>query len=141
MRNIDRIVVHCSATPTKMDIGANTIRGWHVLERGWSDIGYHYVITRDGKVQNGRPLERSGAHSRGYNKHSIGICYVGGLNNDMESEDNRTEAQKVAMYDLIVDLCVRFPNVHDICGHCDLKGVTKTCPIFDVKDWLYGKDD
>lgn len=141
MRDINRIVVHCSATPTKMDIGVNTIRGWHVLERGWSDIGYHYVITRDGKVQKGRPVARAGAHSRGFNKDSIGICYVGGLNNDMEDEDNRTDAQKAAMYDLIVELCVRFPHINDICGHCDLPRVTKTCPNFDVKDWLYGKED
>ena len=79
MRKIDRIVVHCSATTPTMDIGVGTIRGWHVLERGWSDVGYHFVITRDGEVQTGRPIERSGAHAKGFNKHSVGICYVGGL--------------------------------------------------------------
>ena len=73
IRKIDRIVVHCSATPASMDIGVGTIRGWHVLERGWSDVGDDFVITRDGEVQTGRPIERVGAHAKGFNKKSKGI--------------------------------------------------------------------
>ena len=141
MRKIDRIVVHCSATPASMDIGVGTIRGWHVLERGWSDVGYHFVVTRDGEVQTGRPLERSGAHAKGFNKHSIGICYVGGLDKHFKPEDNRTDAQKIAMYELIVELQTRFPEIDVISGHCDLPKVTKACPCFDVQHWLYGIEE
>lgn len=141
MRHINRIVVHCSATPPTMDIGANTIRGWHVLERGWSDIGYHYVITRDGKIQIGRPLARTGAHASGFNKGSIGICYVGGVDSNMQPEDNRTDDQKIAMYELIVRLTERFPSIDHIGGHCDLPNVKKACPSFDVNKWLYGIEE
>ncbi len=140
MRDINRIVIHCSATTPSMDIGVGTIRGWHVLERGWSDVGYHFVITRDGQVQAGRPLERAGAHAKGYNKNSIGICYVGGLDKDFKPEDNRTDEQKIAMYQLIIELERRF-NVDYIGGHCDLPKVTKACPSFDVKEWLYGLEE
>lgn len=140
MRKIDRIVVHCSATTPTMDIGVGTIRGWHVLERGWSDVGYHFVVTRDGQVQTGRPLERAGAHAKGFNKHSIGICYVGGLDKNFEPEDNRTDAQKIAMYELIKELEQRF-NIAYIGGHCDLPKVTKACPCFDVQHWLYGIEE
>lgn len=140
MRKIDRIVVHCSATTPTMDIGVGTIRGWHVLERGWSDVGYHYIITRDGEVQTGRPLERIGAHAKGFNRTSVGICYVGGLDKDFEPEDNRTDAQKIAMYELIKELEGRF-NIAYIGGHCDLPRVTKACPSFDVQEWLYGIEE
>jgi len=85
-------------------------------------------------------LERAGAHAKGYNKNSIGICYVGGLDKDFKPEDNRTDEQKVAMYQLIMELERRF-NVDYIGGHCDLPKVTKACPSFDVKEWLYGLEE
>ena len=82
MRQIDHIIVHCSYTPPSMDIGAETIREWHTLPkpkgRGWSDIGYHWVIRRNGTVEAGRSEERAGAHAKGYNQDSIGICLIGG---------------------------------------------------------------
>ena len=136
MRKIDRIVIHCSATPPQMDIGVNTIRGWHTLERKWSDIGYHYVITLGGDIQIGRPLERVGSHARGFNTSSIGVCYVGGLDEDFLSSDTRTIPQKVSMMKLICELQNRFPSIEHISGHCDLPNVTKSCPCFNVKKWL-----
>lgn len=141
MREINRIVIHCSATPASMDIGVNTIRGWHVNERGWSDVGYHFVIRRDGVVQTGRPLERVGSHAYGFNKGSIGICYVGGVDDNLKPEDNRTWEQKVSMRILIENLEERFPSITEVCGHCDLPRVTKACPSFDVKAWLNETED
>lgn len=76
MRKIEKIIWHCSDTPESMDIGAEEIRQWH-LQRGWSDIGYHYVIRRDGKREIGRALEKPGAHVKGHNRYSIGCCLVG----------------------------------------------------------------
>lgn len=112
-----------------------------MTERGWSDVGYHYVITRDGRIQVGRPLDRAGAHAKGYNQSSIGICYVGGVSEgDHKPEDNRTDDQKLAMYELIVRLSERF-HISDVLGHCDLPKVTKACPSFDVKEWLYGTEE
>jgi len=81
-RPINLIVVHASYTPPSMDIGAETIRDWHVNDNGWDDIGYHYVITRAGEVEVGRPLEMAGAHVRGHNDDSIGVCLIGGMAED-----------------------------------------------------------
>ena len=82
MREIDLIVVHCSATPEGKHFSTETIRNWHVNGNGWSDIGYHWVVELDGKVRAGRPEQRVGAHVKGYNRSSIGICYVGGMSKD-----------------------------------------------------------
>ena len=90
MREIKQIHIHCSATKTD-NISASTIRRWH-LQRGWSDIGYHYVIGLDGKIEAGRPVSKIGAHAKGYNKTSIGICYIGGLSENKRAKDTRTEA-------------------------------------------------
>ena len=130
MRDINLIVVHCSATPEGRDVSTETIRGWHVNERKWSDIGYHYVIELNGKVKNGRPLERAGAHVRGFNKNSIGICYVGGMTADMkEPKDTRTKAQKESLLNLILELKLKFPNAV-VRGHNDF--ASKACPSFDA---------
>jgi N-acetylmuramoyl-L-alanine amidase len=138
-RRINSIVIHCTATPPHMDIGVPTVRKWHVEERGWSDIGYHFLVTRDGTVCVGRPLSRAGAHAKGHNADSIGVCYVGGVDENMKPQDNRTEAQASAMYDLICELTTRF-HVTDVLGHCDLPRVTKACPSFNVRQWFYGED-
>ena len=83
MRKINEVIVHCAFTPTDMDIGAAEIKMWHTeAPRNWSDIGYHYVIRRDGTIETGRPLSISGAHARGHNANSIGICLVGGAKRD-----------------------------------------------------------
>ena len=137
MRDINLIVVHCSATPEGRDVSTDTIRGWHVNERKWSDIGYHYVIELDGKVRTGRPVERAGAHVRGFNKSSIGICYVGGMTSDMkEPKDTRTDAQHKSLIDLLIELKQQYPYA-DIKGHRDFS--PKACQSYDATkelEWI-----
>lgn len=130
MRIVDKIIVHCSATPEGRDVKIETIKGWHVNERGWSDIGYHWVIELDGSINKGRPESRSGAHARGYNSTSIGVCYVGGVDSEMNPKDTRTVAQKSALHCLLLDLKGRYPHA-EIIGHCDVS--SKACPSFDAK--------
>ena len=134
MRAINKIVIHCSASHQNVDV--HDIRRWHVNERKWSDIGYHYVITPDGDVQEGRPMYKAGAHVARHNHDSIGICWVGGY----KGVDNRTDAQKLAMRELIMSLVAEYDiEAQNILGHCDFKGVTKTCPNFDVQNWFFNE--
>lgn len=128
MRNIKRIILHCSATRENQDFDIKDIDRWH-KERGWNEVGYHYVIKLDGTIQTGRDLEKVGAHCKGYNKDSIGICYIGGLDKDGNPKDTRTNRQKVSLYFLIDRLKRRFPNV-TIHGHNEF--ANKDCPSFDV---------
>lgn len=133
-RTINAIIVHCSYTPTSMDIGVETIRDWHVNDNGWNDIGYHYVITRAGEVEVGRPLELAGAHVRGHNDDSIGVCLIGGMSEDKtQSECNFTHWQWDALEVLLDDLEARFSRP-DILGHRDLDRA-KDCPCFNVRAW------
>ncbi len=135
MRHIETIVVHCSATPPSMDIGVREIRNWHVKENKWTDVGYHFVIRRDGTVESGRSLERPGAHVKRHNANSIGICYVGGVAQENgKPQDNRTAEQTAALFTLIQDLQQKFPGAA-VLGHRDFKGVKKACPCFDVRTW------
>ena len=129
MRDINKIILHCSATPEYRDVSVDTIRQWH-LDKGWSDIGYHYVIELDGTIKEGRPVERQGAHVRGLNKSSIGICYVGGCDANMKPKDTRTIAQKEALVCLILDLMNRYIN-STLHGHNEFS--SKACPSFDVQ--------
>lgn len=148
MRHINLIVIHCSATKKSMNIGASEIDQWH-KDRGWSGIGYHYVIKKDGTIESGRAEEKIGAHAYGYNKHSIGICLIGGLDDGgitLEGFDNAfTHEQKISLYNLVVNLRQKYPGV-DVQGHRDLSpdidgdGIiekwewTKNCPCFNVED-------
>lgn len=135
MREINTIVVHCSATPPSMDIGVEEIRTWHVEENKWTDVGYHYVIRRDGVIEEGRPLKRPGAHVKGHNSDSIGICWVGGVSQvGNKAEDNRTADQSIALFHLIQNLQQEFQGAA-VLGHRDFQGVTKACPSFDVRTW------
>ncbi|WP_067516862.1 N-acetylmuramoyl-L-alanine amidase [Endozoicomonas ascidiicola] len=149
MRNIDHIIVHCSATPATMDVDSVTIDRWH-RERKWLGNGYHYVIKRNGQVeseatgQKCRPLDRPGAHvgdcGRGWNKRSIGICLVGGTDAEGKTERNFTPEQMESLKSLLEHLNDCFPNCL-IMGHRDLIELTdaankKDCPAFDVKEWL-----
>lgn len=133
MRKIDTIVIHCSATPEGRAVSVSTIRNWH-LKRGWRDIGYHYVIGLNGEIWPGRPVSQKGAHVRGHNTGSIGICYVGGVTNDglLAPKDTRTPAQKSAIAALIRGLLTDFPQINRICGHRDFPKVAKACPCFDA---------
>lgn len=133
MRKIDTIVVHCSATPEGRAVSVSTIRQWH-LDRGWRDIGYHYIIGLNGEIWPGRPITQRGAHVRGHNTGSIGICYVGGVTNDgrLAPKDTRTPAQKTSLLSLIRGLMTDYPAINKICGHRDFPGVNKACPCFDA---------
>lgn len=133
MREINKVVVHCSATKQSMDIGAEDIRGWH-KSKGWDDIGYHYVIRRNGVVEKGRDVSIAGAHAKGHNFNSIGICLVGGIDNDSKADDNYTLKQYNALIQLISFLEITFP-IDDVLGHRDLPSVNKSCPCFDVRAW------
>jgi len=129
MRKIDKIILHCAATKEGHDIKTETIKSWHVKGNGWSDIGYHYVIELDGTVKKGRPMHRSGAHTKGHNTGSIGVCYVGGIDISKKPKDTRTEAQRTAMDELINELLAEYPNA-TIHGHNEFSA--KACPSFDV---------
>lgn len=128
MRDINLIVVHCTDTPKMRDVLVDEIRRWHVEERGWSDIGYHFVIDIYGEIHIGRPIERSGAHTKGQNKNSIGIAYVGGGN----GEDTRTPQQKQALVNLLKTLNETYPKTKgNIYGHRNFSD--KYCPSFDAR--------
>lgn len=133
MRNIDSIVIHCSATPEGRNVSVQDIRGWH-LARGFADIGYHFLVGLDGSVTPGRPIEQVGAHctqSR-MNHRSIGICYAGGYAKDGKTpKDTRTDAQKLALRSLVVRLRKQYGIPSDrVFGHRDF--APKACPCFDV---------
>lgn len=134
MRQINRIIVHCSATKPSMDIGVDEIRRWHI-ERGWSDIGYHWVIARNGIIEHGRAEKAAGAHARGHNQDSIAICLVGGIDENGQPDANYTAAQYKALNDTINGIYMRH-NIHEVLGHRDLPGVTKACPCFDVRSFI-----
>lgn len=129
MRTINKIILHCSATREGVNFNVNDIRRWHKA-KGWKDVGYHYVICLDGSVQQGRPLSQIGAHCSGYNAHSIGICYIGGLDENNKPKDTRTPQQKAAMYDLLVKLKKQFPKA-TVHGHNEFS--SKACPSFNVQ--------
>lgn len=134
MRTINWIVIHCSATPEGRDVRTETIKKWHVDDNGWSDIGYHYVIELDGSLVEGRKEEKQGAHAKGYNSNSIGVCYVGGMTKDnKEAKDTRTENQLITMFWLLKDLKNRYPEAQ-IIGHNNIS--SKDCPSFDVEKWV-----
>jgi len=139
--NIDQIIIHCSATLPSMDedVDVYRIRTWH-LNRGWDDIGYHYVITTHGDIQPGRSLGYVGAHAKGYNANSIGVCLVGGLDEDGNPANTFNHTQMSALKELIKSLMVVFPNISSVEGHRDLEGVSKACPCFDVKDFIYWRN-
>lgn len=134
-RNITKIIVHCSATPKGEDYTTDDIKKWH-LQSGFSDIGYHYVVYRDGTVHKGRDEKIAGAHTTGQNTCSIGVCYIGGCpaRSDAawqnKSEDTRTDEQKAALLKLLKELKAKYPQA-GIYGHRDF--AAKACPSFDAK--------
>ncbi len=133
MRVIDALVVHCSATMPSMDIGVQEIREWH-LARGFTDIGYHFVIRRDGRRELGRPIEQIGAHVLEHNATTIGVCLVGGVDEHKQPQANFMPEQYAELTNLLNELHAQFPHAQ-ILGHRDFPHVAKACPSFDVRSW------
>lgn len=141
-RRIDEIIVHCTASREGQEQTVEQIRRDHTTPvskggRGWSDIGYHYVVYLDGTVHEGRNVDVSGAHAEGHNSHSIGVVYVGGVEKkpgvaykNLKAKDTRTEAQKASLMALLMDLRKLYPKAR-IIGHRDVS--SKACPSFDAK--------
>ncbi len=132
MRRITLIVIHCSATRCNQQFTFAMLKACHAA-RFKGGIGYHYYITRDGQLWPGRHEDEPGAHAKGFNANSIGICYEGGLDADGRPADTRTPAQKHSMIALLRALKTDYPDAV-ILGHRDLPGVRKDCPCFDAKE-------
>lgn len=129
-RTINRIIVHCTATPEGRVETVESIRRMHKA-KGWADIGYHYLIGLNGERWNGRNVNLVGAHCEGYNANSIGVCYVGGCDKNMKAKDTRTDKQKAALIALLKDLRKLYPKAK-IVSHRDLDRKGKACPSFDA---------
>ena len=130
MREINKIIVHCSATRENENFDVAEIRKWHVEGRGWSDIGYHFYIDLYGEIHKGRDISKIGAHCKGHNRNSIGICYCGGVEADGKTpKDTRNAEQKEALLAVLRTLKAMFPNAI-IHSHKDF--ANKACPSFDA---------
>ena len=130
MRTISLIIIHCSAVRPSQTSSAQQIDSWH-RKRGWSGIGYHYVVRRDGTVERGRPEAKVGAHCLNHNRHSIGVCYEGGLDAHGRPEETRTEAQKRALLTLVRELKGRYPRAIAVSHHTF--DPRKACPCFHAE--------
>jgi N-acetylmuramoyl-L-alanine amidase len=134
LRNIKYIVVHCTATPTTTTL--ESIKRYWKEQRGWGDTpGYHYFIKRDGTIVQLLDEKKNSYGVYKHNSECISIAYVGGIDKDGKPVDNRNDAQKHAMFDIIVRLTEKYPKA-EVLGHRDFPGVKKACPCFDVKEWL-----
>lgn len=146
MRHINEIIVHCTdtrpgwATKWSAQKQVEEVRRWHIEERSFEDIGYHFLISRKGVVVEGRPVEKVGAHVRGHNANSIGISLFGGYGSTADGafEESFTPAQDAALRKLILELKGRFPEITKISGHNEY--ANKACPGFNVASWLSGQD-
>jgi N-acetylmuramoyl-L-alanine amidase len=124
-RPVNLIVIHCSASPDYQDIGYKEIKDWHVKGNKWSDIGYHYVVRRNGEIEAGRPLETAGAHANGVNANSVGICWVG------------TTSPSPEQYESLVGI-INFVRgkynipIEKVLGHREAVKTSKTCPNLDM---------
>lgn len=128
MRKINKIIIHCADTRVDQDFTAADIDKWH-KQRGWNGIGYHYVILLDGTIQKGRPEERAGAHCKGHNLNSIGVCFMGGKNEDGSKWEKPLNAQIQAYLQLEAELSNKYQGI-EIKGHYELS--SKSCPNFEI---------
>ena len=134
MRTITLIIIPIAVPRRKENSFRRSCRQDHIQHRGFRDIGYHFYITRDGEICQGRPLEKVGAHCRNHNAHSVGVCYEGGVDANGKPKDTRTLEQKGALLALLRELKRQFPKAL-IVGHRDLNPM-KGCPCFDaVKEY------
>jgi N-acetylmuramoyl-L-alanine amidase len=136
-RPVNRLFIHCSATSSNMDIGATEIDKWH-KQRGWSGIGYHWVIKRDGTIEDGRDVNKVGAHVKGYNTGSLGLCMVGGVNEDGNPSDNFTDKQWHSLELMVRGVKAMIPHIA-IHGHNEYDS-GKACPSFSVPEWVKSKN-
>lgn len=129
-QNIKLLIVHCSDTPNEKELEASDIHKMH-LGFGWDGIGYHKIILRSGEIQNGRPEYWVGAHVKGKNDISFGVCLIG--------RDYFTEKQYISLEKVLKEWKVKYPKAN-ILGHCDTGKTLKTCPNFNVGEWLKNKN-
>ena len=134
VRNITEVIVHCTATPAGRDVTAADVDRWH-RQRGFAGIGYHYLVALDGTVHAGRDVDIAGAHCRGHNHNSIGVCYVGGLDAARRPVDTRTPEQRGALRGLLAALKRLYPGAV-VRGHRDF--AAKACPCFDATNEYAG---
>lgn len=134
MNNLKYITVHCSATAPDVHVDAKVIDRWH-RAKGWLGIGYHFVIKRDGSVESGRPIDKTGAHVEGFNANNLGICMAGGVDKSGKPEANFTDDQYHSLALLLREWKKKHPDA-EIKGHRDFPNVKKACPSFDVRKWM-----
>jgi len=133
-KKTDTIVIHCAATRPHMDVGVKEIREWH-KERGFEDIGYHYVIRRTGIVERGRDDQFQGAHAVAVNGTSVGICLIGGVDDNLQWENNFNDAQFKSLISTIKLVKSKYETIDKIIGHNEVES-NKECPSFNVQEWL-----
>ena len=131
MRLVKEIIIHCSATREEQQVSVDTIRDWH-LAKGWNDIGYHFYVELDGTIKKGRDIDKIGAHCKGHNRNSIGICYCGGVETDGKTpKDTRTQEQKDSLLNVLKTLKAMYPEAV-IYSHNEF--AAKACPSFDATE-------
>ena len=131
MRAINKIIIHCTATPEGRAVTVKEVDGWH-RARGFDGVGYHYLIGLNGEIWFGRDIEKAGAHTTGQNTNSVGVCYVGGLAKDCKTaKDTRTQAQRDSLLILLAELKQKFPGA-TVHGHREF--ANKACPCFDARE-------
>lgn len=138
-RKIDKIILHCTATPEGRESDVAEITRWH-KNRGFATIGYHYLVKLDGTIENGRSIHEVGAHAKGHNRTSVGVVYVGGVDDNGKPKDTRNAEQLMALANLLDALMEMYPNA-TLHGHNEF--ANKACPSFDVQkeyDWLINPD-
>lgn len=130
MRKIEEIIIHCSDTVEGKNISITDIEKWH-KKRGFTKIGYHFVIYLNGEVKQGRNIKEIGAHCKRHNSRSIGICYIGGRDKKGNPKDTRTEEQKDSIRKLIKELQMKYTGIKKVVGHREYNS-GKMCPCYDV---------
>ncbi len=134
-KNTDYIIIHCSATKPSMNIGAYEIDRWH-RERGWLEIGYHFVVKRNGAIELGRPMEAVGAHAKGYNDKSVSVCLIGGVNDKLKPDNNYTPEQWTSL-DCSIKFIKKIYQDAEVIGHNEVSD--KACPSFNVRNYMSEK--
>lgn len=132
MRTINEIIIHCTATEDGNDYSVTDIDRWH-KQKGYAEIGYHYIIHPDGMIDAGRAVTKPGAHCKGHNRNTIGVAYIGGLK-DGKPADTMTIFQHIALTNLLQTLCLTYPSIKTISGHN--KYSDKACPCFNVPSFV-----